>query len=266
VTRLVLFFLGVALVHGQQFEVASVKAAAPGSESRISGGPGTSSPGQVVYTNQSLRTLVFMAYRVQLFQLTTPAWMDEERFDVIAKVPAGATQDDGRVMLQHLLAERFGLKIHRESRPATGYVLRVAKGGSKLKPSPPLAPDADTAFPKRFDVDKEGFLILPARLTNIISFPEGIGLSQASAGRQTIEGLCTWLGRQLQQPVQDETGLNGTFDFHLRFATDSTARGGHSQTMMPHRPPNCVRPIRRRPWCRRSNRSSASSSNSAAFR
>jgi uncharacterized protein (TIGR03435 family) len=213
--------LAAALARGQQFEAASVKPAAPGSESRITGGPGTSSPGQIVYLGQSLKTLVFLAYRLQFYQLTTPAWMDQETFDVVAKLPPGATQNDLRVMLQNLLAERFALKVHRESRAAAGYILHPGKGGPRLKPSPPLSPDADTSFPKRFDVDKDGFLVLPPGVANMITFPTGSGISRMTAGRQSIAALCTWLGRQLQQPVQDETGLAGLYDFHLAFATDS---------------------------------------------
>jgi uncharacterized protein (TIGR03435 family) len=225
VTRPVLFLLGVALAYGQQFEVASVKTTAPGTEYRMSGGPGTSSPGQIVYTNTSLRAILFMAYLVQLFQLPTPQWMDEANFDVVAKVPPGATQDDVRIMLQHLLAERFGLKIHHESRPAKSYVLLLAKAGPKLKPSPPLETEVVTAMPKRFDVDKDGFIILPPGHANMITFPTTGGISRLTAVRQSTAALCSWLAHQLQQVVHDQTGLTGIYDFHLAFATDSTTRG-----------------------------------------
>ncbi|MDR3700543.1 MAG: TIGR03435 family protein [Candidatus Sulfopaludibacter sp.] len=220
-TRLAFCFLAAALARGQQFEAVSVKPVAPGGEQRIAGGPGTSSPGQIVYLGQSLRTLVFLAYRLQFYQLTTPAWMDQANFDVVAKVPPGATPNDLRVMLQNLLAERFALKVHRESRAAAGYVLRPGKGGLRLKASPPLSPDADTGFPSRFDVDKDGFLVLPPGVANMITFPTGSGISRTTGGRQSMAALCTWLGRQLQQPVQDETGLAGLYDFRLAFATDS---------------------------------------------
>lgn len=239
--RLILCLLAAALARGQQFEAASVKPAAPGTEPRIVGGPGTSSPGRISYLGQSLRTLVFVAYRVQIFQLTTPAWLDQEYFDVVAKLPQGATQDDLRVMLQNLLKERFALKIHRESRAAAGYILRPGKGGPKLKPSPPLSPDADTSFPKRFDVDKDGFLILPPGVSNMITFPTGSGISRTSAGRQSIAALCTWLGRQLQQPVQDETGLAGLYDFHLAFATDSITPMGRPRSDDAAPPPDQLR-------------------------
>jgi len=225
VTRLVLLLVGVALAHGQQFEVASVKPTAPGTEYRMSGGPGSSSPGQIVYTNTSLRAILFMAYRVQLFQLPTPQWMDEANFDIVAKVPPGATQDDVRVMLQHLLAERFGLKIHHESRQAKSYILLLAKGGPKLKPSPPLETDVVSVMPKRFDLDKDGFIILPPGHANMITFPTGGGISRLTAVRQSTTILCSWLSHQLQQVVHDETGLTGIYDFHLFFATDSTTRG-----------------------------------------
>jgi uncharacterized protein (TIGR03435 family) len=221
-TRLALLVLGVALAHGQQFEVASVKPTAPGTEYRISGGPGSASPGQIVYTNATLRDLLFMAYRVQLFQMPTPPWMDEVNFDLVAKVPPGATRDDVQIMLQHILAERFGLKLHHESRPAKSYVLLLAKGGPKLKPSPPLDAETTTVLTNRFDLDKDGFIILPPGRANMIIFPAGSGISRLTAVRQPTTALCSWLGHQLQMVVHDETGLTGIYDFHLFFATDST--------------------------------------------
>src|ERR1035438_3266039 len=142
--------LACGLLHGQssttlQFEAASLKPAGPpgrgGASRGIVGGPGTSSPGQVAYNDQSLKNLVFIACKVQFYQLSTPAWMDEEYFDVLAKVPAGATQDDVRLMLQHLLADRFKLTMHHESRETQGYALTLGKTGSKMKASPALPAD-----------------------------------------------------------------------------------------------------------------------------
>src|ERR1022692_1571498 len=64
-----------------------------------------------------------------------PAWLDTDRFDVIAKAPAGATQDSSREMLQTLLADRFKLVVHTGTKPMPTYVLALGKGKSKLKES-----------------------------------------------------------------------------------------------------------------------------------
>jgi len=239
--RLMLCLLAAALARGQQFEAASVKPAEQGRESRIAGGPGTASPGQILYLGQSLKTLLIVAYRLQFYQLTTPAWMDQEYFDVVAKVPPGATQNDLPVMLQNLLAERFALKVHLEWRAVPGYVLRVGKGGPGLKPSPPPSPDADTHLRWPFSVDKDGFLVLPPGLADMFIFPARGGVSHISAGRQSLAALCTWLDRQLQKPVRDETGLAGVYDFHLAFATDSVTPMGRPRSDDVAAPPGELR-------------------------
>lgn len=216
--------LAAAILHAQpaapRFEVASVKPAANTGESRgMHGGPGTSSPGRITYTGVSMRDLLFMAYRPQAYELDTAAWMNQDRYDIVARVPAGARREDVPAMLQALLAERFGLKIHRETKEAAGFVLSVGPGGAKLKESPE-APPSDPAARPQFGLGKEGFLTLPAGYSSIMVMPPKEGVSRASAGRTTMDEFCVWLSRQLQQPVGNETGLEGTFDFRLLFATE----------------------------------------------
>src|SRR4029077_8161217 len=79
------------------FDVASVKPAAPMSGGRImvrmSGGPGTPDPGQMTYTNVSLKQLIQSAYDVKGYQVSGPDWLDSERFDITAKVPKDTTKE-----------------------------------------------------------------------------------------------------------------------------------------------------------------------------
>src|SRR5262249_33806989 len=113
------------------FEVASIKPAAPQEMGRMMigtrGGPGTPDPTHATFTNVSVTMLINMAYGVRDYQVTAPAWMDSTRFDIQAKVPAGATKDDYQQMLQNLLAERFKLVVHKDSKEAPIYALLVAK-------------------------------------------------------------------------------------------------------------------------------------------
>jgi uncharacterized protein (TIGR03435 family) len=210
-----------AVLHAQaqQFETASIRPSAAGARQmparRI-----RNSPGRVVYEEHSLKDLLFLSFRVPFFRLPTPQWMEEEFFDVAATLPAGATTDDVPLMLQHLLEERFQLKLHRESRNLTGYVLALGKSASKLTPSPP-APAGEiqpTGLPRKLDLDKEGFAILPTGLATLITVPSQNGVTRVTAARQPLSTLISYLGRILQQPVVDETGLTGTFDFHLAYA------------------------------------------------
>lgn len=91
-----------------------------------------------------LTTLIQDAYRVKQFQVAAPDWAGESRWDILAKLPDGASEDQVPDMLQALLADRFKLTIHREKREQPVYELVVGKGGAKLTPSDPAA---DTAPP-----------------------------------------------------------------------------------------------------------------------
>src|SRR5438045_1548555 len=86
-----------------EFDAASVKPASPSPMMAMAmnrdGGPGTANPGQITYRNAPLRALLEDAYRVQNHQLVGPGWLDTARFDVLAKVPAGATKEQAGMML-----------------------------------------------------------------------------------------------------------------------------------------------------------------------
>jgi uncharacterized protein (TIGR03435 family) len=127
---------GIALAQQQAvFEVASVKISGPDSRRDSGGGPGTSSPGQYHYNSARLVDLIMVAYQVQRFQAVSKSDIERATFDVLAKVPAGATRDQFRTMMQNLLAERFHLKLHHETREFAGWEILVAKSGLKIKES-----------------------------------------------------------------------------------------------------------------------------------
>src|SRR5215471_2487187 len=154
------FFLPLALAGaalaqtpgGPAFEVASIKPAPPISQlaQQIQSGKlhvGMSIDGaRVDFGFVSLADLIAQAYKIKPYQLTGPDWMRHERFDVLAKLPEGASKDQVPEMLQALLAERFRLAIHRDSKEQPVYALVVGKNGLKMKESPPEA-DAPVAPP-----------------------------------------------------------------------------------------------------------------------
>ena len=87
----------------------------------------------MTFNNVSLAQILQRAYDVKSYQISGPDWMSSARFDVSAKVPAGATKAQSNVMLQNLLADRFKLVLHHSTKESSIYVLLVAKGGPKLK-------------------------------------------------------------------------------------------------------------------------------------
>ncbi len=143
-------------------------------------------------TEGRLHDLILEAYDIQRYQIAGgPAWMQSAWFQVQAKAPAETDKPRIRLMLQSLLADRFQLKFHRETRTMPGYILSIDKGGPKLPP-------ARTDLPP----DSEGVLQM------------GSGILSRGA---TIRQLAIGLNLELDQPVLDETGIKGNYDFRLRF-------------------------------------------------
>ena len=100
----------------------------------------TEDAAQLSYANVTLMTLLMRAYGLKYRQISVPAWLAGDHYDVKAKLPESTTKDQIPRMLQSLLAERFGLKIHRESRAESGYALTIAKGGPRMNPHPRTTP------------------------------------------------------------------------------------------------------------------------------
>ena len=124
------------------FEVASVKVAEqpkPDAQGRLfvmrgcRGGPGTSDPGTLTCDNTPLKQLLVKAYDLKNYQVEGPAWLDSDGFHIVAKIPAGTSKQQFNLMLQSLLAERFKVAVHRETKTLPVYALTVGKNGPKLK-------------------------------------------------------------------------------------------------------------------------------------
>jgi uncharacterized protein (TIGR03435 family) len=142
-----------------------------------------------------LQQLIQAAYHVKtgmLFGVT--AWMESERFDIDAKPTGKSSFDDHMVMLRALLADRFQLKFHRETRQLKTEVLVVAKGGPKFKASE----DQD---------QKERVNVRPTEISGVaISFGHFVTILEA----------------QLGYPIINETGLSGKYDLALKYVRDDS--------------------------------------------
>ena len=192
----------------QSFEVAAIKPAPPDAVGRFIR---MLTAHQFEAHNHALRTLIAAAYDVSPQAISGgPAWVDSERYDIIAKAPGDVrpTLAEQMAMLRGLLADRFQLAFHREQKQLSMYALTVGRGGSKLKPSA-VSPDATP----------EG----PPPLIFVVS-PRAVRLPGRFA---TMAELASLLQRSaLEHPVVDKTGLAGRYDFDLEFAPDETLFGG----------------------------------------
>lgn len=209
-----------------EFEVASVKPSPPylpgvGFAVACRGGPQTSDPGLFICENYSHLNMVLHAYGIEYYQLSAPDWMLTTRFDLRATVPEGATKEQFRLMLQNLLADRFKLKVHHESREIQRYELKVAKGGPKFKESKPAAAkDGAAAAPAPLKADKDGYPMLRGGMTMAIIRDK----ARAHWPEVTVEMLAAQLSGQIGGPVIDATGLTGKYDIDLYWNATNNLR------------------------------------------
>ncbi len=187
------------------------------------GGPGTGDPERLTYNNIALKTILLKAYRLLNYRLSGPDWLDSTRFDIEAKLPPGATAEQFATMLQNLLAERFNLTVHHETKEMAVYELTVGKSGSKLRQSDlsakPPEREPGSRLPTIVGPDKEGFPRIPAGMEVMLGRMTD-GIMRLTGGRQSVSDLAGFLGGELQRPVVDLTGLTGKFDFSLAYSRD----------------------------------------------
>lgn len=205
-----------------EFEAASVKPAPPyhGEVVDRRGGPGTSDPRQVIYPRTWLPTLVAEAYGVRTDQVSGPDWVKTEAYSIVANIPPNTTKQEFNLMLRTLLAERFHLALRHEPKTTSVYVLSVAAGGPKLRPSP-ADENAPVESSGRFPTLAPGKTValwwreraFYTYRQTMAEFAFGLGpLVNMSNGDGIVRG---------SPPIPfivDETGLKGRFDFTLEFA------------------------------------------------
>jgi uncharacterized protein (TIGR03435 family) len=186
----------------------------------------------------SLEELIRVAFRVKPYQVSGPDWMASVRFDVLAKLPEGASAEQVPEMLQALLAERFKLTVHRESKEHAVYALVVGKNGPKLKEA---APDADT--PAATD-DANPQVHVNGRGENMsVSISGGqIGTAHMSMGpngtmrleapKMNMAALADSLSRFFDRPVVDLTELKGSYQVALDLSMDDLRNAARNAGFM----------------------------------
>jgi uncharacterized protein (TIGR03435 family) len=197
---------------GPKFEVASVKVNKSGDTSiRMQALPG----GRINVDNATLRLLIRNAYTVQDFQISGgPDWINSDRFDVVATSTGNPTQPEIQMMLRRLLADRFKLTVHSETRELPVYALTLARSDRRLGPR---LRSAEPCFRSPADgPPQQPPLLGPG--------PCGfrIAIGRSTAKGVTMGAFAASLSNSVGRTVQDRTDLSGNFDLELEFTPDQT--------------------------------------------
>lgn len=191
------------------FDVASVKAnKSNDGMMRLS-----NTPDGFSCINLHLKTLIANAYGIREDLISGgPGWVDSQGFDVNAKVSADdvdafkkLTGRQRNSLMQAVLADRFHLKVHHETKTLPMYDLLLAKGGLRMKANPPVPPPADAGN------DPEA-----AKPRGMMTMGPGM-IKGENLPMTSIVGQ---LSSALESTVVDKTGLTGTFDFDLKWTPD----------------------------------------------
>lgn len=203
IARMVLIGFVCSCAFGQPaFEVASVR---PSKSTVGHDGVIATDPGRFAAKNATLKRLIFEAYGVPCAQIAGgPGWLDSNEFDIDAKPETPASPDQLRLMLRTLLAERFRLVLHKESKERSVYELLVGKDGPRLKP-PGEGKGAGTW---RFHGDLNQFAGNLSMQLTIPLLEDPAVISRASGS---------------PVPVLNKTGIDGVFEFVLDLKPDAGA-------------------------------------------
>ncbi len=165
------------------------------------------------------------AYSMKRFQIAGPSWLETQKFEITAKIPEGATKEQVKVMLQNLLAERFQVALHRESKELPIFALLVGKTGPKMKESADEPADTSDTLPTgppgapiatRVKMSPDGCPDFPGlHMGSRMIFMNGRAC--LTTVQQTMPGLADMLSERFDRPVVDMTGLPGRYDFKLHF-------------------------------------------------
>lgn len=201
---------------GQEFEVASIKPSPELDTSKgeqifvgSKGGPGTEDPTRYWCNFCEVSDLILKAYDVSKYRLVSARRLPEDRFHIVATIAPGTTRDQFRIMLQNLLVERFGLKVHHEKHELRTYRLLLSPGGAKLKPH------------------VEGDLV------EAKSNGQKLQPGYHYKAQATLADFAKVIENVLEKPVVDATGLKGRYDFDLSWSFDDLDAVERSPSNLP---------------------------------
>jgi uncharacterized protein (TIGR03435 family) len=187
-----------------EFEVATIKPAPPQSEGWTQTQMSSDADsGKLTYSNVNLKEVIGKAYQVQRYQINGPDWLETERFDVVAKFPPHSAAEQVPLMLQALLADRFKLTVHRETKELPVYALTVAKNGPKFN-------TAETATGITSNSNRTQWHVVAT---------------------VSMEGFAEFLTSEAGRPVLDKTGLRGSYKMTLDWARDNAPAGNDAATL-----------------------------------
>jgi uncharacterized protein (TIGR03435 family) len=205
-----------AVEAGPSFEVATIRPSTPEEHGRALGWDGRHFSAKFTTISQ----MVQFAYNLQEKQIVNaPVWMDTATYDIEAQAEVGQPLSaDFRVMMQHLLAERFAMKAHWEPRTLSAYELVVAKGGPKLQTP---KDQAQAEIPPGVRIQRG-----PHEWMKVV----GVGgtMPQLAAELQRVEA---------DRPVVDRTGLAGEFDFTMTATSEKPFFKGETPATGDDAPP-----------------------------
>jgi len=241
--------LVAGVVSGQAFEAVSIRPSPRttgtiSAPTLISGGPGSADPERLTISHFNVQSLIVRAYGVRNFQISgldkipltgvfEMPWIEVDPFDIVAKVPPGATKEQIPLMLQKMLAERFGLKVHFEKKDAPIYKLVVTKAGAMSKGlvvSSTIPDPADSEPPKPFTLPPGGAPLYTKDQNGFPIIPKGSIITRAGGDhvrevwhKETMEKLAAELSdfRAIQRAVRDATGLKDEHDFTMYWTQEN---------------------------------------------
>src|SRR4051812_22103521 len=198
------------------FEAASIKV----NRSGEAGGGFGGRPGRIVVTNYTLRDIIRNAYGVQRYQIVGgPEWLAQDRFDINAKAPEGVAQSQLLAMMQNLLAERFKLRVHRETRSIPIFALVLARADRRLGPK--MQPSAyDCAAANAARAKGETPPAPPAADGDRPACGARTNPGRMLVGGYALADFVRNLGGFAGRPVVDRTGLAGAYDYELTWTPD----------------------------------------------
>jgi uncharacterized protein (TIGR03435 family) len=183
--------------------------------------------GRVRFAGFPLQAVICKAYNLKPYQLAGPAWatgtFSADLFEIEAKLPEGATEDQVPLMLQALLAERFKMTVHRESREQSVYAIVVDKGGIKFKEKPPAQepPPPPPPLPPGATVmgTPTGQMIMSKGAMTITAAGGDLTMTMGDKGihfeASKVASLAEFFSPGAGRPVVDKTGLKGSYQIEF---------------------------------------------------